>query len=118
MMNYFKFFTEVWRFFKKYYNRPGKEQDYAESVQECSQLAKSFGNGDWQSWKNWNAAGRAERRSRMEIIGIIVFCGGIICAAALLLNRPECEKDPREDQEQMEYLEAWKKKHERTDKEK
>lgn len=123
MMNYFKFFTEVWRFFKKYYNRPGKEQDYAESVQECSQLAKSFGNGDFvdrvlQSWKNWNAAGRAERRSRMEIIGIIVFCGGIICAAALLLNRPECEKDPREDQEQMEYLEAWKKKHERTDKEK
>lgn len=47
MMNYFKFFTEVWRFFKKYYNRPGKEQDYAESVQECSQLAKSFGNGDF-----------------------------------------------------------------------
>ena len=47
MMNYFKFFTEVWRFFKKHYNRPGKEQDYAESVQECSQLAKSFGNGDF-----------------------------------------------------------------------
>lgn len=47
MMNYFKFFTEVWRFFKKYYNQPGKEQDYAESVQECSQLAKSFGNGDF-----------------------------------------------------------------------
>ena len=46
-MNYFKFFTEVWRFFKKYYNRPGKEQDYTESVQECSQLAKSFGNGDF-----------------------------------------------------------------------
>lgn len=73
MMNYFKFFTEVWRFFKKYYNRPGKEQDYTESVQECSQLAKSFGNGDfvdrvciWQSWKNWNAAGRAERRSRWQ----------------------------------------------------
>ena len=47
MMNYFKFFTEVWRFFKKYYIRPGKEQDYTESVQECSQLAKSFGNGDF-----------------------------------------------------------------------
>ena len=47
MMNYFKFFTEIWRFFKKYYNRPGKEQDYTESVQECSQLAKSFGNGDF-----------------------------------------------------------------------
>lgn len=54
----------------------------------------------------------------MAVIGIIVFCGGIICAAALLLNRPERPKDPREDQEQMEYLEAWKKKHERTDKEK
>lgn len=47
----------------------------------------------------------------MEIIGIIVFCGGIICAAALLLNRPERPKDPREDQEQMEYLEAWSEKH-------
>ena len=46
-MNYFKFFTEIWRFFKKYYNRPGKEQDYAESVHECSLLAKSFGNGDF-----------------------------------------------------------------------
>ena len=47
MMNYFKFFTEVWRFFKKYYNRPGKEQDYEESVRECSQLAKTFGNGEF-----------------------------------------------------------------------
>lgn len=50
----------------------------------------------------------------MEIIGIIVFCGGIICAAALLLNRPECEKDPREDQEQMEYLREWSEKHGKT----
>lgn len=47
MMNYFKFFTEVWRFFKKYYDRPGKEQDYEESVRECSQLAKTFGNGEF-----------------------------------------------------------------------
>lgn len=47
MMNYFKFFTEIWRFFKKYYNRPGKEQDYEESVRECSQLAKSFGNSNF-----------------------------------------------------------------------
>lgn len=82
MMNYFKFFTEVWRFFKKYYNRPGKEQDYTESVQECSQLAKSFGNGDFvdrvciavleeleRCWK-----GREEEQ--MAVIGIIVFCGG------------------------------------------
>lgn len=36
----------------------------------------------------------------MEIIGIIVFCGGIICAAAWLLNRPERPKDPEEDREQ------------------
>lgn len=47
----------------------------------------------------------------MEIIGIIVFCGGIICAAALLLNRPERPKDPREDDEQMEYLNEWNRKH-------
>lgn len=50
----------------------------------------------------------------MEIIGIIVFCGGIICAAALLLNRPERPKDPREDQEQMEYLREWSEKHGKT----
>lgn len=43
---------------------------------------------------------------------------GIICAATWLLNRPGHPKDPRENDEQMEYLEAWKKKHERTDKEK
>lgn len=54
----------------------------------------------------------------MAVIGIIVFCGVVVGAAALLLNRPERPKDPREDDEQMEYLEAWKKKHERTDKEK
>lgn len=54
----------------------------------------------------------------MTVFGIIVFCGVVVGAAALLLNRPERPKDPREDQEQMEYLEAWKKKHERTDKEK
>lgn len=54
----------------------------------------------------------------MAVIGIIVFCGVVVGAAALLLNRPERPKDPMEDQEQMEYLEAWKKKHERTDKEK
>lgn len=47
----------------------------------------------------------------MEIIGIIVFCGGIICAAALLLNRTERPKDPKEDEEQMEYLREWSEKH-------
>lgn len=46
-----------------------------------------------------------------EIIGIVVFCVLVIGAAAWLLNRPECEKDPREDQEQMEYLNEWNRKH-------
>lgn len=30
----------------------------------------------------------------MAVIGIIVFCGGIICAVAWLLNRAERPKDP------------------------
>lgn len=54
----------------------------------------------------------------MAVIGIVVFCGALAGLFAWLLNRPERPKDPREDDEQMEYLEAWKKKHERTDKEK
>lgn len=54
----------------------------------------------------------------MAVIGIVVFCGALVGLLAWLLNRPERPKDPREDDEQMEYLEAWKKKHERTDKEK
>ena len=40
----------------------------------------------------------------MAVIGIIVFCGAIVGAAAWLLNRPARPKDPREDEEQMEYL--------------
>ena len=47
----------------------------------------------------------------MAVIGIIVFCGGIICAVAWLLNRPERPKDPKEDAEQMEYLNEWNRKH-------
>lgn len=47
----------------------------------------------------------------MEIIGIIVFCGAIIGAVAWLLNRPERPKDPRENEEQMEYLNEWNRKH-------
>lgn len=54
----------------------------------------------------------------MAVIGIVVFCGALVGLFAWLLNRPERPKDPRENDEQMEYLEAWKKKHERTDKEK
>ena len=47
----------------------------------------------------------------MAVIGIIVFCVAIIGAVALLLNRPERPKDPREDDEQMEYLNEWNRKH-------
>lgn len=47
----------------------------------------------------------------MAVVGIIVFCGGIICAVAWLLNRKERPKDPREDEEQVEYLNEWNKKH-------
>lgn len=54
----------------------------------------------------------------MAVIGIVVFCAVILASAKLMLDPPDRKKDPREDQEQMEYLEAWKKKHERTDKEK
>ena len=42
----------------------------------------------------------------MAVIGIIVFCGVVVGAAALLLNRPE-----RPDEEQMEYLNEWNQKH-------
>ncbi len=47
----------------------------------------------------------------MAVIGIIVFCWGIICAVAWLLNRPGRPKDPREDEEQLEYLREWSEKH-------
>lgn len=47
----------------------------------------------------------------MAVIGIIVFCGGIICAAAWLLNRTERPKDPEEDAEQEEYLKKWNEQH-------
>lgn len=47
----------------------------------------------------------------MAAIGIIVFCGVVVGAAALLLNRPERPKDPEEDREQLEYLREWSEKH-------
>ncbi len=47
----------------------------------------------------------------MAVIGIIVFCGVVVGAAALLLNRPERPKDPEEDREQLEYLREWREKH-------
>lgn len=54
----------------------------------------------------------------MEIIGIIVFCGGIICAAAWLLNRTGHPKDPREDEEQEQYLKEWSRNHGKNEKNK
>lgn len=57
-------------------------------------------------------------KTRKQILGIVLFCAVILASAKLMLDPPDRKKDPREDQEQMEYLEAWKKKHERTDKEK
>lgn len=47
----------------------------------------------------------------MAVIGIIVFCGVLVCLFAWLLNRPGLPKDPREDEEQMEYLNEWNQKH-------
>lgn len=47
----------------------------------------------------------------MAVIGIIVFCGVVVGAAALLLNRPGHPKDPREDEEQLKYLREWSEKH-------
>ena len=54
----------------------------------------------------------------MEIIGIVLFCAVILASAKLMLDPPERKKDQKEEEEQMEYWEAWKRKHERTDKEK
>ena len=54
----------------------------------------------------------------MAVIGIIVFCGVVVGAAALLLNRPEWPKDPREDREQEEYLTEWSRNHGKNEKSK
>lgn len=52
----------------------------------------------------------------MAVIGIIVFCGVVVGAAALLLNRPERPKDPREDEEQEQYLKEWSRNHGKNEK--
>lgn len=52
----------------------------------------------------------------MAVIGIIVFCGGIICAASWLLNRAERPKDPEEDREQEQYLKEWSRNHGKNEK--
>ena len=47
----------------------------------------------------------------MAVVGIIVFCGVLVGLFAWLLNRTERPKDPKEDEEQMEYLREWSEKH-------
>ena len=54
----------------------------------------------------------------MAVIGSIVFCGVVVGAAALLLNRPERPKDPEEDREQEEYLTEWSRNHGKNEKSK
>ena len=54
----------------------------------------------------------------MAVIGIIVFCGVVVGAAALLLKRPERPKDPEEDREQEEYLTEWSRNHGKNEKSK
>lgn len=50
----------------------------------------------------------------MAVVGIIVFCGVLVGLFDWLLNRPDRPKDPREDEEQMEYLREWSEKHGKT----
>ncbi len=50
----------------------------------------------------------------MAVVGIIVFCGVLVGLFAWLLNRTERPKDPKEDEEQMEYLREWSEKHGKT----
>ena len=49
-----------------------------------------------------------------ENIEILLARAGMIGAAAWLLNRTERPKDPKEDEEQMEYLREWSEKHGKT----
>lgn len=53
----------------------------------------------------------SERRTEMEIIGIILFCAAVLACAKMVLDPPERPKDPEEDREQLEYLREWKEKH-------
>ena len=47
----------------------------------------------------------------MEIIGIILFCAAVLACAKMVLDPLERPKDPKEDEEQMEYLREWSEKH-------
>lgn len=52
------------------------------------------------------------------IIGILALCAVMLGGAAWLLNRPGHPKDPREDEEQLEYLREWSEKHGKTNRKK
>lgn len=47
----------------------------------------------------------------MEIIGIVLFCAVILASAKLMLDPQDRKKDPKEDEEQIEFLNEWNKKH-------
>ena len=51
------------------------------------------------------------QEKRMEIIGIVLFCAVILASAKLMLDPPDRKKDPKEDEEQIEFLNEWNKKH-------
>ena len=72
----------------------------------------------WDRWSRFYLKIRVQDGEKMAVIGIIVFCGGIICAVAWLLNRAERPKDPEEDREQEEYLTEWSRNHGKNEKSK
>lgn len=47
----------------------------------------------------------------MEIIGIVLFCAVILASAKLMFDPPDRKKDPKEDEEQIEFLNEWNRKH-------
>ena len=54
----------------------------------------------------------------MDIIGIVLFCAVILASAKLMLDPPDRKKDPKEDEEQMEYLREWNRNHGKNEKSK
>lgn len=54
----------------------------------------------------------------MDIIGIILFCAAVLACAKMVLDPLERPKDPREDEEQLEYLRGWSEKHGKTNRKK
>lgn len=43
MMEYYRFFVDIWKFFRKYYPRAGTEQDYGDCTEELTALTKRHG---------------------------------------------------------------------------